>query len=204
MIAPLQHGVDQGQRKAVHARPVGDAHPLFKKFLPGLTKQGLIEHDAYKYVFILHKNRTFGKSMNQYLQIEIAEFGARLKQERERLGMSMHDFAELGEVNRVTQMRYETEANYPTVEYMYKVGQHGVDTMFIETGVRASDLVPINDLEAFSQAIDLIDELAKLHNFKPSAEFRGRSILKVYRQILKFGVRKVKPTLEDLLNAVQE
>jgi transcriptional regulator with XRE-family HTH domain len=142
--------------------------------------------------------------MNQYLQIEISEFGARLKQERQRLGMSMHDFAELGEVNRVTQMRYETGVNYPTIEYMYKIGRHGVETLFIETGLQASDLVPFNDLEAFSQAIDLIDELAKLHNFKPSAEFRGRSILKVYRQILKFGVRKVKPKLEDLLNAVQE
>jgi transcriptional regulator with XRE-family HTH domain len=142
--------------------------------------------------------------VNQYPKIEISKFGARLKQERERLRMSMHDFAELGEVNRITQMRYENGANYPTVEYMYKIGQHGVDTLFIETGLKSSDLVPSDDLEAFSQAIDLIDELAKFHNFKPSAEFRNRSILKVYRQILKFGVRKVKPKLEDLLNAARE
>lgn len=142
--------------------------------------------------------------MDQYLQIEISEFGTRLKQERDRLGMSMHDFAELGEVNRVTQMRYETGTNYPTVQYMYKIGQHGVDTLFIETGLQASDLVPFSDLEAFSHAIDLIDGLMKLHNFKPSAEFRGRSILKVYRQILQFGAKKVKPKLEDLLNAAQQ
>lgn len=142
--------------------------------------------------------------MNQYLQIEISEFGARLKQERDRLGMSMHDFAELGEVNRVTQMRYETGANYPTVEYMYKIGQHGVDTMFIATGFESSELISFKDAVAFSQAIDLIDEIAKLHNFTPPPEFRIRAVSQVYQRILKFGVKKVNPTLEDLLNAVQQ
>jgi transcriptional regulator with XRE-family HTH domain len=141
--------------------------------------------------------------MNQFIQIEINGFGARLKQERERLGLTLSDFGLLGQVNRMTQMRYETGSNYPTVEYMHKLGQHGVNIMFIETGLQTSDLVPFNDLEAFSQAIDLIDGLMKLHNFQPSAEFRGRSILKVYRQILKFGAKKVKPKLEDLLNAQQ-
>lgn len=142
--------------------------------------------------------------MNQFIQIEISGFGTRLRQERERLGLTLGDFGLLGQVNRMTQMRYETGSNFPTIEYLHKLGQHGVNTMFIETGLQASDLVPFNDLEAFSHAIDLIDGLMKLHNFKPSAEFRVRSILRVYRQILKFGAKKVKPKLEDLLSAVQQ
>ncbi len=142
--------------------------------------------------------------MDQFIQIEILGFGTRLRQERERLGLTLSEFGLMGQVNRMTQMRYETGTNYPSIEYLYRLGQHGVNTMFIETGLQTSELVPFNDPEAFSQAIDLIDGLMKLHNFKPSAEFRGRSILKVYRQILKFGAKKVKPKLEDLLNAVQQ
>lgn len=142
--------------------------------------------------------------MNQFIQIEIFGFGTRLRQERERLGLTLSDFGLLGQVNRMTQMRYETGTNYPSVEYLYRLGQQGVNTMFIETGLQTSELVPFNDPEAFSQAIDMIDSLMKLHNFKPSAEFRGQSILKVYRRILKFGAKKVKPKLEDLLNAVEQ
>ena len=142
--------------------------------------------------------------MNQFAQIRIFEFGTRLRQERERLGMSPHDFAMLGEVNRVTQMRYEAEANSPTVEYMHKIGRHGVNTHFILTGMQAEDTVLLKDFEAFSKAIDLIDQLAKSHNFTPSPEFRGRAILRVYKQICKFGAKKVKPTLQEFLNAGSE
>lgn len=141
--------------------------------------------------------------MNQSIQIEITGFGDRLKQERERLGLSMHDFGLLGEVNRVTQMRYETSVNYPTVEYMHKLGQRGVNTLFIETGVHSDDWVFMTDCAAFAQAIDLVDELMRLHDFKPPADFRVRSILSVYKRILRFGVKKVKPKLEDLINETQ-
>jgi transcriptional regulator with XRE-family HTH domain len=152
----------------------------------------------------MYKNEQFGKPMNDYPQIQLIQFGTRLKQERERLQLSLHDFAALGEVNRVTQMRYEAEVNFPTIEYMYKIGQQGVDTCFIETGRRASDLLSSTDFESLSKAIGLIDELLTLHNFKPSDEFRGRVVLKIYRQIRKFGVKKVKPTLEELLNVGSE
>jgi len=72
--------------------------------------------------------------------------------------------------------------------------------MFLMTGLPSSDLIPMKDAAAFSQAIDLIDGIAKLHNFKPPPEFRLRAISQVYQRILKFGVKKVSPTLEDLLD----
>lgn len=141
--------------------------------------------------------------VDQSIQIQLTGFGDRLKQERERLGLSMHDFGLLGAVNRVTQMRYETGVNYPTVEYMHRLRQNGVDTLFIETGVQANDWLAMTDYDAFAQAIDLVDELMRLHGFKPPADFRVRSILSVYKRILRFGVKKVKPKLEDLINETQ-
>jgi len=153
---------------------------------------------------MMHKYEHIGKSMNECPQIQLSEFGPRLRQERERLGLSPHDFATLGEVNRITQLRYEDGANHPTVEYMYKIGQHGVNTHYILTGAHSEEAVLLNNFEAFSKAIDLIDQLAKSHNFTPSPEFRGRAILRVYKQICKFGAKKVKPTLQEFLNAGSE
>lgn len=140
--------------------------------------------------------------MDQFIKIDISGFGSRLKQERERLGLTLSDFGLFGEVNRMTQMRYESGASSPTIEYLYKIGAHGVDTMFVTTGLGNSELIPLKDAVAFSQALDLIDGIAKLHNFTPPPEFRIRAVLQVYQRILKFGVKKVTPTLEDLLNAV--
>jgi transcriptional regulator with XRE-family HTH domain len=153
---------------------------------------------------MMYKYEHLGKSMNECPQIQLSEFGTRLRQERERLGLSPHDFATLGEVNRITQLRYEDEANHPTVEYMYKIGQHGVNTHYILTGARSEEAVLLNNFEAFSKAIDLIDQLTKFHNVNPPAEFRGRAILRVYKQICKFGAKKVKPTLEEFLHAGSE
>lgn len=139
--------------------------------------------------------------MNDFVQIDISEFGARLRQERERLGLTLSDFGLLGAVNRMTQMRYESGASSPTVEYLHKIGINGVDSMYLMTGLASANLIPMQNAVAFSQAIDLIDGIAKLHNFTPPPEFRLRAISQVYQRILKFGVKKVSPTLEDLLNA---
>lgn len=152
----------------------------------------------------MYKNEQFGKCLMSVAQIDLRGFGARLKKERERLGLSIQEFATLGEVSRVTQMRYETEVNCPTIEYMCNLGKHGADPYFIQSGVRTGDLVSLHDSDAFCKAIDLIDELLEFHNFRPSAVVRGRAILNVYGQILRFGVKKAKPTLEELMNVGSE
>lgn len=141
--------------------------------------------------------------MSRVVQIDIVGFGARLKQERERLGLTMSEFGALGDVNRMTQMRYETGTSSPTIVYLQKIGTQGVDAVFVATGVGSSSLIPIQDAIAFSQALDLVDQLATQHNFKPPPEFRMRAVAQVYAQILRFGVKKVHPSLEDLLKAVQ-
>lgn len=138
------------------------------------------------------------------MQIDINGFGERLKQERERLGLSMHDFAQLGGVNRVTQARYETGVNYPSVDYLSLLGQHGIDTLFITYGRRGHQMVDISNHEAFVQAIQWVDEIMARHNFQPTSELRGRAILGVYRRICEFGSRKGKPRLDDLIRMSDE
>ena len=136
--------------------------------------------------------------------INVEGFGSRLKAERERLGLSLQDFGELGDVNRMTQGRYETEVNFPTLDYLHKIEQHEVNVAFLVSGVSAHELNPLADIEGFLQASDLIDAIAREHKFVPSVEVRSRAVAQIYRKILKFGVKKVQPTLSELLTSLVE
>lgn len=138
--------------------------------------------------------------MIDYSDANMSEFASRLRQERERLGLTLQEFGALGQVNRMTQMRYESGASSPTVAYLGLIGQHDVDIIFLLTGLGPSELIPLRDMTAFSKAIDLVDNIAKTHGVELPAPFRIRSILRIYEKILKFGVKKVNPALADLLH----
>lgn len=137
--------------------------------------------------------------MIDYPAPDMSEFSLRLRQERERLGLTLQEFGALGQVNRMTQMRYESGVSSPTVEYLGLVGEHDVDIVFLVTGLGPSELIPMRDMTAFSQAIDLVDAIGKQHGVNMPAPFRIRSILRIYEKILRFGAKKVTPSMEDLL-----
>lgn len=61
-------------------------------------------------------------------------FGRRLKSERERLGMTQPQFAELGGIKRATQHLYEQDATAPDIEYLFKLDANGVDVIFLLFG----------------------------------------------------------------------
>lgn len=69
----------------------------------------------------------------------LLEVGARLKQERERQGMSQTDFGQIGGVKRGSQLEYESGKRPFDVQYLLSLIQTGVDPHFILTGRRASD-----------------------------------------------------------------
>ena len=139
--------------------------------------------------------------MSHTTQIQISGFGVRLKQERERLGLTLSDFAGLAGMTRMTQTRYESGTHLPTVEYLLTSGCNGVDSVFLVTGVTSSNLIPMQNANAFSVAIDVVAEISKRHNVTFPPDFRLRAISQVYQRILKAGGKKVTPSLEDLLSA---
>jgi transcriptional regulator with XRE-family HTH domain len=138
------------------------------------------------------------------MKIEVDGFGQRLQEERERLNLSLHDFALLGGVGRVTQMRYEAEVNYPSVDYLALLGQHGVDTLFILYGRRDCELIDMTNHQALVLAIEWVEEIMERHNYEPTEEERARAILGVYRQICKFGRKMNKPLLKELIRMSDE
>ncbi len=62
------------------------------------------------------------------------EFGRRLKSERERLGMTQPQFAELGGIKRATQHLYEQNVSSPDIEYLLKLDANGVDVIYLLFG----------------------------------------------------------------------
>ena len=67
--------------------------------------------------------------------------GDRIKQERERLGLSQDEFSKYGKVTRKSQFNYESEERMPDASYLEGISQVGVDIQFIITGQRGRDLV---------------------------------------------------------------
>lgn len=64
------------------------------------------------------------------------DFGKRLKEERERLGLSQAKFAELCGVGRTAQFNYERGERHPASIYLDAAEKLGVDTHYVFTGTR--------------------------------------------------------------------
>lgn len=84
-------------------------------------------------------NQNFGPVQPRILGfVMIEEAPARLREERQRLGLSQVDFGKLGSVSKNTQLSYESGASPIPLDYLGRVEMHGVDIAFIVTGVRKS------------------------------------------------------------------
>lgn len=62
--------------------------------------------------------------------------GERLKEERERLGLSQEAFGEIGGVKKLAQRNYEKGNRMPDAGYLASIAEVGVDVMYVLTGQR--------------------------------------------------------------------
>lgn len=65
---------------------------------------------------------------------KFVDIGARLKEERERLGMNQSDFAAIAEAGRKTQFNYEIGERAPDAGYLAAIAVAGADVQYIVTG----------------------------------------------------------------------
>ena len=63
-------------------------------------------------------------------------FGGRLREERERLGITQQTFAERAGIKRVTQFLYEKEESLPSYRYLTAIAEQGVDMHYLFFGQR--------------------------------------------------------------------
>lgn len=88
--------------------------------------------------------------------VQKIEIGARLKEERERLGMSQVQFAGLGEVSKRAQITYENGESTPNAAYLAVIAKIGADVQYIITGVCSSAALTTDE-----------DELVRLFRAAP-------------------------------------
>lgn len=67
----------------------------------------------------------------------MVSLGERLREERERLGLSQTQFGDLAQVTKKTQMLYEGDQRSPKADYLTAIASQGVDVQYVLTGNRS-------------------------------------------------------------------
>ncbi|QCI13550.1 helix-turn-helix domain-containing protein [Pseudomonas putida] len=94
--------------------------------------------------------------------------GSRLREERERLGMTQRVFGDIGGVEPNAQGKYESGERTPRLDYLAALVNRGVDALYVLSGARTP--VPLGNLSdaeagllgAFRQ-LPATDQAALLH-----------------------------------------
>lgn len=88
-------------------------------------------------------------------------FPDRLRQERERLGLSQDKFARLIGVSRVTQNNYEQGVREPGIGYLSTIGSKGCDLRFLLFGESAdAQYLDLMDWDLHERVWDWVDRVA--------------------------------------------
>ena len=74
----------------------------------------------------------------QHFGENILTIGARLLEERTRMGMNQTEVAARGGVGKATQINYEKGERIPDASYLQAIADEGADVLYIVTGKRGS------------------------------------------------------------------
>lgn len=72
------------------------------------------------------------------------DIGARLRAERERLGMTQEEFGGIGGVLKRALIRYEKGERMPDAAFLAAVAIQGVDVLYVLTGQRSGGAVGVS------------------------------------------------------------
>lgn len=110
-----------------------------------------------------------------------ARFGLRLRNERERLGMSQDELAKAVGINRMSQGNYESGKRHPDARYMEAAIGVGFDPWYLLTGKRTGE-----EATHAAAAEYLVSELAK------SLALRGDSFSGLWEKLIELLPTAVK------------
>lgn len=86
----------------------------------------------------------------------------RLREERERLGLSQDDMAKVGGVGRTTQLNYEAGTRFPDTDYLCKIAGAGANQIYILTGERVAGSALPKDENALLKHYRLLNKSKKM------------------------------------------
>jgi transcriptional regulator with XRE-family HTH domain len=107
---------------------------------------------------------------DQRAAVKPLTFGQRLRQERDRLGLSQADFAERGGVRRTTQHIYESDTRVPDLNYLERVQEAGANLAYLVLGERLpvgrQDTITLS-YAALSNIYRVVDEFCRNDDGNP-------------------------------------
>lgn len=90
----------------------------------------------------------------------MSEMGARLRQERKRLGYSQREMGSLGGVAANAQGKYESGERVPKADYLAALASQGVDVLYVLTDTRSSGTA-VDNLPKQATKVDEPDAVIK-------------------------------------------
>ncbi|MBI3727385.1 MAG: transcriptional regulator [Burkholderiales bacterium] len=95
--------------------------------------------------------------MSTYKSKEMFGFGARLTEERQRIGLTQKALAAILEKTSMTQIKYESEETKPDLLYLVGLDKLGADIYYIVTGRRSANVVAKDEMEVLDgyRALDI-------------------------------------------------
>ncbi|WP_254601912.1 helix-turn-helix domain-containing protein [Cupriavidus taiwanensis] len=117
-----------------------------------------------------------------------AGIGARLKEERERLGYSQPAFAALGGASKGSQLAWEKGSAMPNAEFLHIAASVGVDVLYVVTGRRNTSSLGAEE-EAVIAGYRMLDArgrtgvLALISGMQPPVATPGRTGMVFHGQV---------------------
>ncbi|NHB86304.1 helix-turn-helix domain-containing protein [Photorhabdus tasmaniensis] len=119
--------------------------------------------------------------------------GERLKKERERLGFSQSDFAEMVGASRKSQIRWEKDESAPGADAISLWAKAGLDVLYLITGqVQQSASIAYKnseiDAELLGKIVHKLDSMAQQANRRWTPDELVLQSSKIYNFLIKESV----------------
>jgi len=137
----------------------------------------------------------------------IGTFGARLREERKRLGYTQEDFGQCGGVTRLTQSKYEASESAPDMLYLMNIETIGVDLTYLFSGEKSiytnGDDLHGKQANLVFEVVEEVEKIIKLQGTILSPEKKARLISTIYRNSNLYAPIN-KKLIFDFLNLAAE
>lgn len=138
--------------------------------------------------------------MNNPLNVIPPGFGARLREERSRLGLSQTELGQKAGIQRLAQSQYETETRFPTIRYLADIGGAGVNLYYLLFGKKDKVGASLSNSEMRNveqETFKLVEEYVQSRcNGEMSAEGRFVLFELLRSQLIRASLSGQNPALD--------
>lgn len=129
--------------------------------------------------------------------------GDRLREERERLGMTQTEFGALAGVTKATQINYETGRRAPDAGYLAAVAGVGLDVQFVVIGQRVQDANESSrHIALLSEAWEALEQHYQSTGTKLTPEKKRQAAEALYKICLERGGLQANRDIVSVLAAM--